>query len=190
MKIFLYGGTFDPVHNGHEKIIDKILHLCDKLLIIPTNKSPHKSSNPFASSEHRYAMLKLLFESNKKIDILTYELDKKKPAFTYDTINFVKLKYNSSDLTFVVGYDLINTLSGWYNIDKIIKDVEFMAFHRPDYDFIQKDDCNIRLIENFNEDISSSEIRNLINQGKYDMVKTMISKLIYDYILNKKLYKC
>ena len=65
MKIFLYGGTFDPVHIGHTKIIDKISLLCDKVIVVPTHKSPGKNNFPIANSIDRYEMLNLLYEKVK-----------------------------------------------------------------------------------------------------------------------------
>ena len=69
MKICLYGGSFDPVHVGHQQIVEKIADSCDKIIIIPTNQSPHKKQMPTARSVDRCEMLKLLFKNNKKIEI-------------------------------------------------------------------------------------------------------------------------
>ena len=191
MRIFLYGGSFDPVHNGHEKIINNILPLCDKLIIIPTNKSPHKSINTIANTQHRYSMLSLLFQLNKKIDIITYELDKKEPAFTYETISFIKSKYaNYNNITFVLGYDLINTLSDWYKINEIKKNVNFIAFHRKNYNIKELDGFNIKFIEDFYVETSSSEIRDLLINKQLEIVRNMIPPLIYDYIIKNNLYIC
>ena len=167
------------------------MSLCDKLIIIPTNKSPHKTKDTIASANHRYSMLHLLFQSNKKIDIIKYELDKKEPAFTYETIQFIKSKYvKSNDFTFVLGYDLVNTLSNWYKINEIKKEVEFIAFHRKNYTTKGLDDFNIKLIKDFDISISSSEIKELLINKQFKIVKNMISPLIYDYIVKNKLYRC
>ena len=65
MKIALFGGSFDPPHIGHYRIISKWLFICDKLVVMPTKISPHKSNFPIASNQDRINMLKMIRELNK-----------------------------------------------------------------------------------------------------------------------------
>ena len=91
MKIFFFGGTFDPPHLGHEKIVDFCLDNCDKLVIIPNKNSLDKIKTTDAN--HRLSMLKLLF-NNKRIIIDEFELESKKPNYTYYTIEYLKNIYS------------------------------------------------------------------------------------------------
>ena len=190
MKLFLYGGSFDPFHIGHDLIINNTLSLCDKLVIIPTNQSPHKSHLPFLDSKSRYKMLQLMFDNNDKIDIINYELLQKTPAFTYDTINYCKTIYTKPDITIVIGYDLIKDLNDWYKMNVIKNEVKFLAFHRKQFNKRQYKDFDITFIEDFNQPVSSSEVRKLLKNKNFQIVKPMLPSLIYDYIINKELYKC
>ena len=52
MKIFFYGGTFDPPHKGHESIMKYVLPMCDTFIIVPTTLSPNKRELPLASNQH------------------------------------------------------------------------------------------------------------------------------------------
>ena len=63
MKIFFFGGTFDPPHKGHECIVNHLLPLCDKFIIFPAGLSPSKSDLPLADINHRINMLKILFNN-------------------------------------------------------------------------------------------------------------------------------
>ena len=62
MKIFFYGGTFDPPHIGHYNIVKHCLNLCEKFIIIPVKQSPLKIVKPEVSDNHRLQMLKILFK--------------------------------------------------------------------------------------------------------------------------------
>jgi len=190
VKLFIYGGSFDPFHIGHELIVNNTLSLCDKLIIVPTNQSPHKSHRPIFNSKSRYDMLQLMFKTNNKIDVINYKLNKKKSALTYDTIHYLKSKYKKSDITIIIGYDLIARLSDWHRIDEIKEEVKFLAFHRSDYNKIELQDFDITYVEDFNKSVASSEIRELLINKRIETVKPMLPSLIYDYIASKKAYKC
>ena len=189
MKIFLYGGSFDPVHLGHEKIINNSLSSCDKLFIIPANKSPHKKNNPEASSLHRYSMLSLLYKTNKKIVLSKYEIDKDDLSFTFNTIEYIKSKYKDAEITFILGSDLIKTLPDWYNIEKIQREVSFLIYNRNGFKEKLSKNFNLKYIQNFNENISSTNLKQLLQKGEFISVKKMLSPLIYNYIIKKDLYK-
>ena len=87
MKIFFYGGTFDPPHIGHKKIIEALLPRCDKMIIFPAKKSPFKKVYPIASNIHRINMLNLLFENNKVI-IDDYEILSDQAVGANETFEF------------------------------------------------------------------------------------------------------
>ena len=190
MKLFIYGGSFDPFHIGHELIVNNVLSLCDKLIIVPTNQSPHKSHRPAFNSKSRYNMLQLMFENNNKIDVSNYELTKANPAFTYDTILHLKSKYKKPNITIVIGYDLIKGLSSWYRINEIKEEVKFLAYHRNEYNKNQFKDFDISYVEDFNQSVASSKVRDLLENKKFGTVKPMLPSLIYDYITNKESYQC
>ena len=61
MKLILFGGSFDPPHCGHLKIIENCIEECDKLILMPSAYSPLKKNPPFAESKHRIIMLELFF---------------------------------------------------------------------------------------------------------------------------------
>ena len=102
MKIFFYGGTFDPPHIGHQKIIEALLPRCDKMIIFPAKKSPFKKVYPIASNIHRINMLNLLFENNKVI-IDDYEILSEKLNYTYLTIDYLEKKYLNCSFTIIIG---------------------------------------------------------------------------------------
>ena len=190
MKIFFYGGTFDPPHKGHELIVEYCLEKCDKLILIPNKKSPDKLSNPIATFNQRKDMLKILF-NDKKIVISDFEGNSNKDNYTYLTINHLKTIYRKSDLTMVIGNDQLVNLKKWKKFNFILDEVKILCFNRTildknrfEVDFID----NIEFVEKFNINISSSKIRNSIFNKSIKNSDDMLNSNIIDYIMKEKIY--
>lgn len=99
LRIGIYGGAFNPIHNGHLHLLDTLYRAqtpfggLDKLLIVPTANPPHKSAGDLIPATHRIAMIRLAVESlpcADKIEISTIELESREKSYTYTTL--VKLK--------------------------------------------------------------------------------------------------
>ena len=190
MKTCVFGGAFDPLHLGHENIIKTLLLKFDKVILMPSKQSPGKDL-PKASSNQRMKMLSLLCLSiqNSNLIIDDYELESnQEPSFTIDSIKYIKNKLNESDeLYLALGYDQFNNLSNWHNIELLLKLARIICFNRNE---LNKDDLSIdcEIVSNFNYDISSSKIRNLI-QEDYSKVKDMVNEEIFNYIVKEKIYQ-
>ena len=200
-KIGLFGGSFNPIHNGHidvSKIIFKKLEL-DELFFIPTYVSPHKLNQEHASSKDRIKMINLAINKIDDFKVCDYETKKNSISYTIDTINFFNSKYPTSEIYFLAGSDIINKLEYWYKINEIFKKCNFIIFSRPKNEsidlliknsmltkqqkvFILKNKIDIKT-----DDISSTKIRFHISNGK--SIKKFIPINVYDYIIEKELYK-
>jgi nicotinate-nucleotide adenylyltransferase len=190
MKIFFYGGTFDPPHKGHKLIVEYCLDKCDNLILIPNKKSPDKLSNPKATFNQRKDMLKILF-NNEKIVISEFEEKSTKTNYTYLTINHLKEIYKKSDLTMVIGNDQLVNLEKWKNINYILDEVKILCFNRKIVDNIRlKSDLegDIEFVENFNINISSSEVRNSLLNKSIGSLNGMLNNRIIKYIEKEKIY--
>jgi len=190
MKVFFYGGTFDPPHKGHELIVEYCLEKCDKLILIPNKKSPDKSSNPIANFHQRENMLKILF-NNKKIVISDFEGNSNKDNYTYLTINHLKKIFKKADLTMVIGNDQLVNLKKWNRFNFILDEVKILCFNRIildenrfKVDFID----NIEFVEKFNVNISSSKVRNSIFNKSIKSLDDMLNTKIINYIMKEKIY--
>ena len=190
MKIFFYGGTFDPPHKGHKLIVEYCLDKCDNLILIPNKKSPDKLSNPKATFNQRKEMLKILF-NNEKIVISEFEAKSTKTNYTYLTINHLKEIYKKSDLTMIIGNDQLVNLKKWKNINYILDEVKILCFNRKIVDNIRlKSDLkgDIEFVENFNINISSSEVRNSLLNKSVGRLNSMLNNRIIKYIEKEKIY--
>tara|TARA_Y100000590_G_scaffold283487_1_gene318904 strand:+ start:165 stop:743 length:579 start_codon:yes stop_codon:yes gene_type:complete len=190
MKIFFLGGTFDPPHIGHAKIVEKCINKCDKFILIPTMKSPHKKHNPLANSFHRLNMLKLIFNDNEKIFIDDFEITSNLKNYTYITVEYLKSKYKDAELTMILGYDQLLNFKNWKESNQILKSVNIMCFNRELENKIVPKAFNfnkINFVENFNQKVSSSLLRerfanNLVYSSEF------LDDRVNHYILKNKLY--
>ena len=190
MKVFFYGGTFDPPHKGHKLIVEYCLEKCDKLILIPNKKSPNKLSNPIATFKQRKDMLKILFNDNKII-ISDFEGNSNKDNYTYLTINHLKTIFKKADLTMVIGNDQLVNLKKWNRFNFILDEVKILCFNRH---ILYKDKSeadlrgNIEFVEKFNIDISSSKIRSSMLNKSIKSLENMLNNKIIKYIIKEKIY--
>ena len=190
MKIFFFGGTFDPPHKGHECIVNHLLPLCDKFIVFPAGLSPSKSDLPLADINHRINMLKILF-NNKKITIDDFDLNKNQINYTYLTISYLKKKYKNSSLSMIIGKDQLINFHHWKNYKLINKNVDIICFNREIEELSKEQNLlnyDINFIKEFNINVSSSEIRSNFYNSKHDSMLHAINPKIMKYIKDNNLY--
>jgi len=180
MKIALYVGSFNPVHNGHLKVMNYLIdnNLVDKVLVLPTPNYWDKQD--LISVNDRINMLKL-FETDKIIIDTTHN----NYPYTYQVIDSIKKDYINDELYLIIGSDNLEKLYLWKKIEKILEN-KIIVFRRGKYNinkYLERyDKSRFIIIDNFqNIDVSSTEIRN----GKEDNV----DKKVIEYIKNNQLYK-
>jgi nicotinate-nucleotide adenylyltransferase len=134
-RIALYGGTFDPVHDGHLAVARELLKLfsLDEVLFIPAHVAPHKRNVPPASPFHRYAMLALATEDETRFRISTVELDEPRKPYTVETI--LRLRDSlGGQLVFVMGADSWEEITTWREWERVLALVAHVVVTRPGYE--------------------------------------------------------
>ena len=189
-NVAIFGGTFNPFHNGHLEIINTLVasDAFDKILIIPTNIPPHKNAPMLASGDDRLTMCSLALKNFKNVEVCDIELRRNGPSYTIDTVRELKKLYNA-DVHVVCGGDMITTLYSWKNYNELIKYAKFVAFRRvgtdnSDFDLavekIRLDGGFVTVIDADITDVSSTVIRN----GDSSKLPVAVS----EYIKEKGLY--
>ena len=196
MKVAFFGGSFDPPHIGHKKIIDYCIQSFDKVLLVPNKKSVDQYKNNIASINERLEMLKIVFDS-KLVEIIDFEIESGVPNYTYYTVEYLKKKYDNDDLFMILGADQVYNLTNWYKYQYLVDNIKIICFNRKiDIDNELKD--SIKKIDidfvDFNYDCSSSDIRGVFleNKGNVDLCFQLLSsyldKDIFDYIIQNDIY--
>ena len=117
----VFGGTFDPIHNGHLITARAVLELrkLDKVIFIPASISPHKTSQVSTAPEHRLAMLKTAIEGIPRFEVFDYELINKGVSYSVDTLRELKKSYDNLEL--IIGYDHFLLFDTWKDPEEILK---------------------------------------------------------------------
>ena len=187
MRIAIYGGSFNPMHIGHEKIVDYVLDNLnmDKIIIIPVGIPSHRENN-LEQSDTRLKICKEIFKGNKKIEVSDIEIKSEGKSYTYDTLLKLMDLYGENNEFFeIIGEDSLKNLKTWKNYEELLKICKFIVFRRKDDKNIQIDEeflnnKNIIILENEYYDISSTEIRNMVknNEDISAFVNKKVKKLI------------
>ena len=201
-KIILFGGTFDPIHNGHIRVAGAAANEIGarRVIFIPARRSPHKKNVPSADQNHRLKMISLAIENYEKFEVSDCEFQRNEPSYTLDTVMYFKNLFpEPSEFYWLVGADAVGELVKWYRISDLI-DSCFLSFmprgSGEKLDFsgfdqiigikrrkkLEKYKLNTPLIE-----ISSTEIRKRIAEsGDLSM---MLDPKVADYIQENGLYR-
>ena len=182
MKYIIYGGSFDPIHNGHIQMALKAKDTigADKVIFLLSKKPRWKSPNE--DEKHRLNMLNLALNdlSWAEIDLTEYD-SLENVNYTYRTLLKLKKKY-LGDLYFLIGGDNVNQLSAWYEVEKLSKIVQLVAIARPNIilnqDIISK--YNVFVIDSYVSKMSSTSLRNMSNLDcPYEVLKYIIENNLY-----------
>jgi nicotinate-nucleotide adenylyltransferase len=190
-KCAIYGGTFDPIHNGHLHLIDELTRSgdFDKFIVIPSGIPSQKVA--IASAADRLAMTKLavseMLGSNHLYEVDDCEITRSGPSFAIDTATEILNRYPEYEIYWIIGSDIVPTLARWHKFGELAKIVKFLIIKRPGFklnEYPQELKFEIRKIEA--KDISASEIRNEIQNGKD--VSKLVPKSVLKYIFQNRLY--
>ena len=110
--VAMYGGSFNPIHTGHIQLAQYFVSELglEKLLLIPDNTPPHKSSSAMVSPRHRYNMCLLAAENLPKIEVSDIELKRQGKSYTVDTLIQLSKIYKNSQLFLIMGADMFLSL--------------------------------------------------------------------------------
>ena len=176
MRIGIYGGSFDPIHNGHLSLASfaiKELAL-DEIVFIPTYKLPKYYKEKVTYWAHRVNMLVSAISNSPKFCMSYVEIERKGISYTIDTVQyFLSKSLKNEDFILIGGPDCVNSFSSWKDYKEIEKLVDVKFAERDFY----CPDINIR----------ATLIRELVS--KKLPISHLVSKTVEDYIINKNLYR-
>ena len=168
-KIGILGGSFDPAHKGHIKISieAKKQFKISKIIWAITKKNPFKSKNHFSLMK-RIALSKKITKNYNFISIKFYE-EKIKSNKTIDLVNYIKKKYNKSEIFFLMGADNLISFHKWHKWKEISSKCKIIVFDRTNYKskslksmaFRKLNNKGLKFIKFKKVNISSSKLRKI-----------------------------
>ena len=168
-SIAVFGGSFDPVHNGHVMIARSALAELelDRLIVMPAAQSPFKPDQTLAPAAARMEMLRAAFSGEPEIEISSWELDRGGVSYSIETLRALAAEHPEAQLFYLIGADHVATLPQWREADALAAAATFVVVPRPgaqEEAFPQP--FRGRYLQGKPMAISASEIRERVRAGR------------------------
>jgi nicotinate-nucleotide adenylyltransferase len=218
LKVGVFGGTFNPIHNGHLRAAEEVREKLgfEKILFIPSGKPPLKTED-IAVAAHRFEMARLAILDNPFFEISDIETKRTGKSYTVKTIEELKKAYPSREFYLILGIDAFLDIPNWRRPERLIALADFVIISRPGSRFadlrlspyIQKiNRQTLRRIDDAEQDVCTLALesrREAILLGitpmeisatdirntfkKGKSIKYLLPAEVQSYIINNKLYK-
>lgn len=131
-RVGVFGGTFDPVHEGHVHVAEQCRERfsLDLVIFMPCRRSPHKEDAPEASDAERLQMLSLALAGRRWAIVSTLEVDRAPPSFSWITAESLREVFPEAELVWLMGSDQWDVLHLWDRPEHFASLVEIVVFHR------------------------------------------------------------
>lgn len=195
----IFGGTFDPIHNGHLNIAYEALNFLqlDNVIFMPSGNPPHKQNTDITDGNTRYQLIKMSIEGEKKFQVSDYEINREEFSYTYKTLKYFHDLEPDTVWYFLIGADCLIDIESWRKVDKIMEVANLVVFNRPGYTLkeimTEKEKIEkiygkkIMYLQSKLLDISSTKIRNLISESKDTSI--FMNKNVFNKIKELNLYR-
>lgn len=190
MRIAIYGGSFNPMHRGHEQIVEYILKNLDmdKIIIVPVGIPSHRENN-LEQSDTRLKICREIFKDNSKIEVSDIEIKSDGKSYTYDTlIKLIEVYGKNNEFFEIIGEDSLKNFKTWKNYKELLKICKLIVFRRNDDEDKEIDkeflkNSNIIILKNEYYNYSSTEIREKVKNG--EDISNLVNKNVEKIILQE-----
>lgn len=198
MRIGIYGGSFNPIHNGHIDLALqclRALHL-EKILVVPANYAQSKLKSNVLDAEQRLAMCVLACKDHANLEVSDLEVRNCGKNYTVNTLETISEMYPSYELFLLMGSDVFASVGSWYKFDEIKTMAVLCVVPRYTGEvlYIKKTDAMLRrmgartvVVEHDVTVISSTRVRDRIR--KNEKISDLVDSRVEQYILHRGLYK-
>jgi nicotinate-nucleotide adenylyltransferase len=198
-RIGIFGGTFDPVHQGHMVIAEQVAQALNLacVIFVPGGVPPHKTASSVkASAEDRFDMVEAAIQGNDKFFLDRVEIDAGRAMYSVETVPLVKERWGrgGDEWFFISGADEVSNLLTWKEPDRLLEEAAMVAATRPGYDISNLGHLE-EALDNFDRiipvectrvDISATGIRRALAKG--ESVRYLVPEGVYEIIHDRGLY--
>lgn len=196
MRVGLFGGSFNPIHLGHVHLAESVRDALslDRVVLVPSRRSPHKSNDEYVSDEHRLNMCRLAVEGIPGFEVSDYELLRDTVSYTVYTVRHFREVYPDGTLYLLIGSDMLLSFDTWKDYRTILRDVSLAVVSRERGDvgrLLEKSEelsryGEVVLVEAPPMEVSSTQIRkNIRNSVEYSC---NLDEKVVQYIESNGLY--
>lgn len=189
MKIGLFFGSFNPIHNGHLIIANYICETTelDKVWLVVSPQNPLKQRDTLLKEYDRLHLINLALENSTNLRASNIEFSLPKPSYTIDTLVHLQEKYPQHSFTLIMGSDNLVTLHKWKNYELLLKNYDIIVYKRRGFDGNPFPEARITLLDFPYLDISATFIRESIAKGI--SMQFFLPDSVWEYIRSSNLYK-
>ena len=133
-KIGIFGGSFNPIHNGHLNSLRTVMkkNKLSRVFVVPNNQNPlRKTETDMPSAKDRIEMVKRAIKDEKNVFVDDQEVTRGGPSYSIETIRYYESKFGSENIYFIMGADSFQDLDQWKNFEDILKSTNIIVTTRP-----------------------------------------------------------
>ena len=195
MPVLCFGGSFNPIHNGHLLTAQSVFRSCryDQVLLIPSAQPPHKpDTSDLAPASDRLAMCRLAAATMPGFDVSDIETRRSGPSYTIDTVLELQSAGFGSPIHWLIGADMLMYLPKWHRVEDLLKQVHFVLIARPgwtiDFSKLPKTFHHLtaQIVPALSIDISATDIRRRVKNG--EPIHDLVPPPVAEYIAAHRLY--
>lgn len=169
IKTGIYGGSFNPIHNGHIALAKAFLRLAalDEVWFVVSPQNPFKVNDHLLDDRWRLRLTKAALQGETRLMASDYEFHLPKPSYMWHTLQSMSREYPDREFTLLIGGDNWTTFHRWYHADDILSHYSLAVYPRKDNPIDTATlPPNVQLINAVLLDISSTEVRHRITKGQ------------------------
>jgi len=187
MKLALFGGTFDPIHNAHlslARLAAGRFHL-DRVLFVPAFHPPHKAGATHAPYEDRVRMAELACQDQPRFEVSRLE-EGTAHSYSIDTIEKLRAGLAAGDeLYFLIGADAFAEIRTWHRWQDVARSVCFLVVSRPGHVYDVPPGVGLHRLDTLDLPVSSSRVRRALCAGQRP---AEVPQCVLEYVLAHGLY--
>jgi len=197
VKIGIFGGTFDPVHDGHLRPVEAVAQAIglDRVYYVVSRRSPWKKEASPADARHRVAMLAIALAGRPDRVLSFCELDRPEPSYTVETLREFARDFPSDERYFLLGSDAWSSFPRWREPEEILRLARLAIFIREPFEsepilrqpFWSGRENSILIFDSVRVTISSTDLRAAVSRGESLSGRT--PKPVEEYIFKQRLYR-
>jgi len=191
MNIGLFGGSFNPIHNGHVRLAKSLLQKAalDEVWFLVSPQNPFKQDQQLLDDDKRLQLVRLALKEEPQLMASDFEFHLPKPSYTWNTLQALEQEYPEGKFTLLIGGDNWEAFDKWYRYEDILKRYPIIVYPREGSKVpgVKFQGSEIQIVETPLINISSTQIRQRLHEGK--SVRGLVNTEVAMVIEQEHLYR-